>query len=135
MAYDLPYTPGYGKIGNLFDRIAKAKTPDSFTVKFLSQSLGLTSTNDRKLIPLLKKLGFVDPSGKPTSDYGKLKNPGMAAKAIAEGIKRAYAPLYEANEATDELPPEELKGLVAQVSGAKDSLVKFIVGTLNSLVS
>lgn len=134
MTYDLPYTPAYGKIGTLFDRIAKAKVPDSFTVKFLSQSLGLSSTNDRKLIPLLKKLGFVDPSGKPTSDYGKLKNPGMAGVAIAEGIKRAYGPLYEANEATHELSPDELKGLVAQVSGVEEALIKPIVGTLNSLV-
>jgi Family of unknown function (DUF5343) len=66
MTHDLPYTPAYGKIGQLFEKIAKAKIPDAFTVKYLNQSLGLKSTNDRNLIPLLKKLGFLDGSGKPT---------------------------------------------------------------------
>ena len=134
MTYDLPYTPAYGKIGQLFDRIAKAKIPDVFTVKFLTQSLGLTSTNDRKLIPLLKKLGFLDASGAPTPEYSRLKNNTSAGAAIAEGIRQAYAPLYDANENAHELSAEELKGLVAQVSGAEDQLNKVIVGTLNTLV-
>ncbi len=134
MTHDLPYTTAYGKIGQLFDRISKAKIPDAFTVKYLNQSIGLKSTNDRSLIPLLKKLGFVDAAGKPTKDFSRLKNGPTAKIAIAEGINRAYAPLYEANESAHTLPPEELKGLIAQVSGAEESLIRFIVGTLNNLV-
>jgi hypothetical protein len=134
VTHELPYTPAYGKIGTLFERIAKAKVPDALTVKVLSQSLGLTSTNDRSLIPLLRKLGFLDGSGKPTAEYGKLKNQTSASAAIAQGIKRAYEPLYEANEQAQELSPEELKGLIAQVSGAEETLIKFIAGTLNALI-
>ena len=133
MTHDLPYTPAYGKIGTLFEKIAKAKIPDAFTVKYLNQSLGLKSTNDRKLIPLLKKLGFIDASGKPMPSYPKLKGT-KAGTAIAEGIKQAYGPLYDANEEAHELPPEELRGLVAQVSGAEDSLIGCIVGTFKHLV-
>src|SRR5690348_325173 len=133
MTFDLPYVPAYGRIGQLFDRIAKAKIPDVLTVKFLTQSLGMGSTNDRKLIPLLKKLGFLEASGAPTPEYSRLKNNTSARAAIAEGIKRAYAPLYEANEDAHELPQEELKGLIAQVSGAEDQLIKVILGTLNTL--
>ena len=69
MITDLPYTAAYGKIGQLFEKIAKAKIPEAFTVNHLSQNLGLKSTNDRNLIPLLKKLGFLDGSGKPTNQY------------------------------------------------------------------
>jgi hypothetical protein len=134
MTHDLPYTPAYGKIATLFNKIAKAKVPDAFTVKYLIQSLGLKSTNDRSLIPLLKKLGFLDGSGKPTSEYSRLKgDTTTVGRAIANSIERAYSALYEANEAVHELPPEELKGLIAQVSGAEESLIKFIVGTFKSL--
>ena len=135
MAHDLPYISGYGKIAPLLEKIAKAKIPDAFTVKYLDQTLGLKSTNDRQLIPLLKKLGFLDSSGKPTSEYAKLKgNKSTSAAAMAQAIRRAYAPLYAADENAHDLAPNELKGLVAQVSGAEDQLIKFIVGTLNSLV-
>lgn len=135
MTHDLPYTPAYGKIATLFDKIAKAKVPDAFTVKYLSQSLGLKSTNDRNLIPLLKKLGFLDGSGKPTNEYTNLKgNKAAVGRAIAKSIKHAYSALYEANEAAHELPSDEMKGLIAQVSGAEDSLIGFIVGTFKNLV-
>jgi hypothetical protein len=114
--------------------LPSAKIPDAFTVKYLDQTLGLKSTNDRQLIPLLKRLGFLDSSGKPTSEYAKLKgNKSTSGAAMAEAIRRAYAPL-SADENAHDLPPDELKGLVAQVSGAEDQLIKFIVGTLNSLV-
>jgi hypothetical protein len=135
MTHDLPYTPAYGKIATLFDKIAKAKVPDAFTVKYLSQSLGLTSTNDRSLIPLLKKLKLLDGSGKPTNEYAHLKgNKTTVERAIANSIKHAYSALYDANETAHELPSAELKGLIAQVSGAEESLIKFIVGTFQNLV-
>ena len=135
MTHDLPYTPAYGKIATLLDKIAKAKIPDAVTVKYLSQSLGLKSTNDRNLIPFLKKLGFIDASGKPTGEYAKLKgNRSTVGAAIAASIKNAYSALYDANEKAHELPSEELKGLIAQVSGAEDSLIKFIVGSFQNLV-
>ena len=135
MAHDLPYTPAYGKIGQLFEKIGKAKIPDAFTVKYLALSLGLKSTNDRNLIPLLKKLNFIDPSGKPTNQFAKLKgDKTTVGRAIAQAIKHAYAPLYEANENAHVLPSDELKGLIAQVSGAEDSVIVVIVGTFKNLV-
>ncbi len=117
----------------VLEKIAKAKVPDTFTNGFLSGTLGLKSTNDRALIPLLKKLGFLDGSGKPTAAYARLKNKNQAGRALAEGIRRGYAGLYEANEAAHTLSSDELKGLVAQVSGTEDSMTKVIAGTFNAL--
>jgi hypothetical protein len=135
VTHDLPYTTAYGKIATLLDKIAKAKIPDAFTVKYLNQSLGLKSTNDRNLIPLLKKLGFIDGAGKPTPEYSKLKgNRSTVGGAIAASLMKAYSPLYDANEKAQDLPPDELKGLIAQVSGAEESLIGFILGTFKNLV-
>jgi hypothetical protein len=53
---------------------------------------------------------------------------------LAEGIRRGYSGLYEANEAAHTLNSEELKGLVAQVSGTEEQMTKVIAGTFNALV-
>ena len=110
MTKELPYLPSYKNVGELFERIQKAKIPDVFTNKYLSETIGLKSTNDRYLITLLKKLGFLDNSGKPTDEYGRLKNKATIRATIAAGIRRAFAPLYEADETAHELSPEQLKG-------------------------
>lgn len=117
----------------VFDKIAKAKVPDAFNTSYLTGILGLKSTNDRALIPLLKKLGFLDTSGKPTTEYSLLKNKDKAKKALAAGIRKGYAALYAANESAHELPADQLKGLVAQVSGTEEAMTKIIAMTFTSL--
>lgn len=133
MAIELPYLPTYKNAPQLFENIAKAKVPDAFTTSFLSGTLGLKSTNDRALIGLLKKLGFLDNSGKPTPTYALLKNKSTAKKAIADGIRKGYAALYEADENADALPTDQLKGLVAQVSGTDEAMTKAIALTFGAL--
>jgi hypothetical protein len=134
LAKDLPYLPTYKNVGALFERIEKARVPDAFTVRFLADTIGLKGTGDRKLIPLLKKLGFLDNAGKPTPEYNLLKNKNTAKAALANGIRRAYAPLYEANEDAHSLPNDQLKGVIAQVSGAEDKMTGLITWTFNALV-
>jgi hypothetical protein len=134
MAKDLPYLSSYKNVGELFSRINKAKVPDAFTVRFLADTIGLKSTSDRQLITLLKKLGFLDNTGKPTPQYNLLKNSNSMGRAIAAGVRQAYAPLYEADENSHGLSNDELKGLIAQVSGAEEGIARLINGTFNALV-
>ncbi len=134
MAKDLPYLPTYKNVGLLFDKIEKAKVPDAFTTSFLMDTIGLKGSGDRQLIGLLKKLGFLDNAGKPTSDYNLLKNKQAAKGAIANAVKKAYGPLYAANEDAHHLPNDQLKGLIAQVSGAEEGINKLITGTFNALL-
>jgi hypothetical protein len=134
MPADLPYLPTYKNVGKLFEKIAAAKTPDTFTHPFLYETLGLKSVGDRPLIPLLKSLGFLDQSGKPTAQYHLLKNKSTSGRAIAEAVRSAYEPLFAANENAHRLTPDELKGLVAQVSGADTKMTAKICGTLNGLI-
>ena len=133
MAIELPYMPTVKNVPVVFEKIAKAKVPDAFTTNYLTSTLGLKSTNDRALIPLFKKLGFLDSSGKPTPAYSLLKNKDQAKKTIADGIRKGYAALYKANEAAHDLPPDQLKGLVAQVSGTEEAMTKVIAMTFNAL--
>jgi hypothetical protein len=133
MARDLPYLPSYKNLGKLFQAIATAKAPDAFTHNFLYETLGLKGTGDRPLIPYLKKLGFLDNAGKPTSGYSLLKNPTTAGGAIAQAMRKAYEPLFSANEKAYDLPLDQLKGLVAQVAGTDADMTGAIAYTFNAL--
>jgi uncharacterized protein DUF5343 len=133
MARDLPYLSSYKNVGRLFDGIFAAKQPDSFTHEFLQKTLGIKSTGDRSLIPMLRTLGFIDAANRPTAAYGALKNSGLRRTAIADAIRRAYAPLFGANEQAEKLSNEDLRGLVAQITGSDDSMTSKIVGTFNAL--
>lgn len=134
MAKELPYLATYKNVGLLFSKIASAKIPEAFVQKYLYDTLGLKASGDRQLIPLLKAMGLIDPSGKPTSEYSKLKNASLAGGAIADGIKRAYAPLFASNENAQSLSLPDLKGLVAQVAGSDSDTTNKIAGTFNALI-
>lgn len=134
MAHELPYLPSYKNVSVLFDSISTAKVPESFTQKFLIETIGLKASGDRSLINLLKQLGFLDGNGKPTQRYAALKNDRIAGIEIARGIKEAYQPLFDANEKANELEHNALKGLVGQVSGADTGTTSKIVGTFKALL-
>lgn len=129
MAKDLFYLSSYKNVDKLFEKIEAAKAPDVFTNTFLTDTIGLKSTSDRPLINMLKKMGFLDSTGRPTETYGLLKNKSVAKIAIADGVRKVYAPLFEANEKANELTPDDLKGLIAQITGGEKSVVKQIAYT------
>lgn len=133
MAQTLPYLPSYKNVGTLFERVATAKKPDAFTQAYLRDTIGLKGTADRALIPLLRTLGFLDGGGRPTPAYDLLKNKSTARAAIAEGIRNAYKPLFDANENADTLPADELKGLISQVAGTDEDMTSRIALTFTAL--
>ena len=134
MAQELPYLQSYKNVGELFQKAKAAKVPEAFTQKFLAETIGLKASGDRPLINLLRLLGFLDSSGKPTPRYSALKNEKIAGIEIARGIRQAYQPLFDANENAHKLDGADLKGLVAQVSGADTGTTSKIVGTFKSLL-
>jgi len=133
MAVSLPYLASYKNVGKLVENIASAKVPAKFTHDFLQATLGIKGAGDGPLIPLLRHLGFIDQSGTPTASYAFLKNNEKHRAAIAEGIKRAYAPLFAADEAVYNLPGEKLRSLVSQVAGTDADMSARIANTFAAL--
>jgi hypothetical protein len=133
MAKELPYLPSYKNVGLLFEKIKSAKVPEVFSQSFLADTLGLKSKTDRPLIALLKTLGFLDSTGKPTNQYAALKNESVASHEIAKGVRSAYEPLFAANEKAHSLEGQELRGLVAQVAGSDSNTTTKILGTFKAL--
>jgi hypothetical protein len=134
MAAELPYLASYKNVEALFEKIKSAKVPEGFSQNFLESVIGLKAKGDRPLIGLLKQLGFLDSNQKPTAAYSQLKNPTLCKQAMANAIRNAYRPLFDSNENAHKLQSEELRGLIAQVSGVDDGMARRILGTFNALM-
>ena len=133
MPVQLPYLVSYKNLAPLFDKIASAKIPDSFTQDFLKTTIGLKGSSDRALIPFLRNLGFIDQSGRPTSSYSFLKGSNRKG-ALAAGVRKAYAPLFDADQLANQLTGDKLKSLVAQVAGTDDDMTGRIANTFAAVV-
>ncbi|AIG98681.1 hypothetical protein AFULGI_00019300 [Archaeoglobus fulgidus DSM 8774] len=81
---EFPYTTVPGKIKPFFQKIQEAGLPSKVTQKWIN-SIGFTSSNDPSIIPLLKKLGFIDRSGVPTELWARYRDKDLAPKVMAEG--------------------------------------------------
>jgi hypothetical protein len=130
MPVQLPYLSSYKNVPTLFEKIASAKIPETFTHAFLQNTIGLKNTTDRPLIPFLRSLGFIDTSGKPTLEYSKLKGSEQQRRTtIGEGIRKAYGPLFDSDEEANTRTGQELRGLVAQVAGTDEDMTSRIAQT------
>ena len=69
-------------------KIPKTGTPKKFTQKHLI-SLGYKSQNDRKIISILKFIGFLASDGTPTEKYKEYKGTKKAV-ILASAIKSSY---------------------------------------------
>jgi len=130
MPTQLPYLSSYKNVSALFEKIASAKIPETFTHTFLQNTIGLKATTDRPLIPFLRNLGFIDASNKPTPEYSKLKgSEALRRTAIGEGIRKAYGPLFDSDEEANTRTGQDLRGLVAQVAGTDEDMTSRIANT------
>lgn len=119
MATDYPYMMSNNKIRTIIDAIHDAAKPPKFTHEFLKQ-MGFSSSNDRAMIPLFKRLGIINESGAPTNYYDDLKDLGKREIALGNRIRELYSELFAINTKIHEASDETVKGAIARVTG-KDS--------------
>ncbi|HEY9094653.1 MAG TPA: DUF5343 domain-containing protein [Hydrogenophaga sp.] len=134
MATDIPYLVSSKRLDELFSQIQSAAVPDRFTFEFLKK-LGFSSSNDRALPSLLKKLGFLDASGIPTQRYRTFRSKSEAPFVLAEGIRELYSDLFSINENIHKESREKIKGAIARVSEAEDRYVNLMTNTFITLCS
>lgn len=132
MATDLPYLVTNKRLSDLFAKIQSAGVPEKFTFEFLKK-LGFASSNDRALPSLLKKLGFLDQSGSPTTRYSAYRHTKNSAAVMAEAIRELYRELFALDEGAHKAKREELLGMVSRVTGQEKKYVALIGSTFTSL--
>ena len=92
----------------ILDAIQGAQAPRKFTNSFL-ESLDFKSSSDRLIIGVLKALGFLDANGVPTSRYFQFLDESQSKRVLAEGVKQAYADLFQVNTKAYELSNQQVK--------------------------
>jgi hypothetical protein len=115
-----PYVAGYGSIAQLFEKICQAAVPAKFTQDFVSTVLGMSSSSHRALIPLLKKLGFVDQANVPTEAYRLYRDGTNSRKVMARQLRNTYSDLYQAHEYAHKLAKDELASKLRTLTGAAE---------------
>ncbi len=137
MAKYPPYVNAYGKISDVFDGIKSASVPPKFTYDFLNTVLGLTSSSYRAMIPLLKKLDFLDQASVPTEHYKNYREDSVSKSVLGAKVKEAYSDLYRASEYAHKLDSDKLTSKLKTVLGVgdDDKNIRYVVGTFLELVN
>lgn len=135
MPVQLPYLVSPGLIPKILTKIEEAKRPDRFTQDFLGTKLGHTSGSAKAIIPLLKRMGFLNTDGSPTALYDQFRNSDTQGAAVAQGMRNAYSELFERNKYAGDLPKDKLKSLIMEVTGAAhdDRTVELTLSTFGRL--
>ena len=131
-----PYINAYNNIPLLFKKIKEAPVPPKFTNDYLSSILGLKSSSARALIPLLKRVEFLDAAGAPTNAYKDFRGEQGKSAILGDKVKKAYSELYQASEYAHTLDKGEITNLIVRVTGAakSDAPVATVASTFLELV-
>lgn len=129
---DYPYMMSNNKISLIIDSLQAAAKPPKFTLDFL-RTLGYASTNDRGIVPLFKKLGFLSEDSNPTVFYDQLRDKTTYKKALAARIKELYADLFTINTEIYKENEQSIKGAISRVTGGDEESVKRTYATFKIL--
>jgi uncharacterized protein DUF5343 len=130
-----PYVNGYGGIPKLFAKIKEAAVPAKFTQDFVNTMLDLKSSSYRAMIPLLKRLGFIDASNVPTQAYKDFREDSLSGTTMAERLREAYKELFGASEFAYKLSKKDLQAKLKSLLGAAedDANIPFVASTFLEL--
>jgi hypothetical protein len=119
----LPYITAPGNIERALRGIKSAATPERVSQDFVKTILNITGGSGDQITSYLRKIGFANSDGTPTTLYGKFRNPATEGQAAAEALKIGYKPLYVRNEYMHRLADDALRGLIIEETGAGDDSV------------
>ena len=109
MALPKAYLTTVKNVDKILSAIQQAQAPKQFTTRFLD-GLGFKSSSDRLMIGVLKALKFLDESGAPLQRYFEFLDQGQSARVLADGVRDAYADLYQLNNKAHSLTRADVKG-------------------------
>jgi hypothetical protein len=135
MALPTSYMMSTAKLGSILTAIQSAQAPPKFNRTFL-ENLGFTSSGDRLVINVLKAVGLLAADGTPTDRYFRFLDQTQAEHVLAEGIREAYADLFQLNRDAQTMTKAELKGKIKTLTQGKvsDNVVDKMAITFQGLV-
>jgi hypothetical protein len=134
MALPKAYLTSTRNVEPILTAIQQGQAPRQFTTRFLA-GLGFKSSSDRLMIGVLKGLRFLDDNGAPLQRYFEYLDQGQSQRVLAEGIREAYADLYELNNTAHELSRADIRGKMKTLTQGQytDSVLDKMVATFLAL--
>lgn len=99
------------------------------------QAWGFTSSNDRRLLNLLKDIGFVDHAGVPQPPYREFKHKDKASQVMADTIRTTYADLFAEYPDAAHESPETLANWFGYRAGVGEQAARQMANTFKKLCS
>lgn len=115
MALPTAYLTSQKNLAAILEAMRNAKAPKQFSIRFL-EGLGFKGNADRLVVGVLKAIGFLDDKGQPTQRYFRYLDSSLSKKVLAEGIREAYADLFEINVNAQGLSRTDLKNKMKTLS-------------------
>ncbi len=131
---DYPYIQVTGKLKNFLQHIQTAGIPSKVTNSYLV-SVGYKSSNDSRIIPVLKFIGFLDSSGTPTTTYKEYRNKAEAPLVLGTAIRNAYSELFSLYPDANQKDSEALRNFFSSKTSHGESALAAIVSTFQTLCS
>lgn len=99
-------------------------------------SVGYTDTkNDRRFIPILKELGFIDDNGTPTEVYSKYRDREKSKDIMLSALKVAYPDLFSNYENPLTENDENITNFIKTKKNYSESTASLAMRTFKSLAA
>ena len=136
MAVPKAYLTSTKNLKDILTAIQQAQAPKQFSTTFLG-NLGFKSSADRLLVGVLKALGFLTANGAPTPRYFQYLDQTQSERILAEGIREAYADLFELNVRADKWSRDEVKNKLKTLAMGQfsDDVLGKMAATFTALVA
>lgn len=124
-----PYVMGTDKFVGFLKKIPDIGLPSKFHHKNL-KSLGYTSSNDERIIPVMRFIRFLDASGTPSELWKEAR--GNLGAAIAKGVRLGYSDLFDQYTNAHQKDDEALRTFFTVHSGTGKEAVTKMVATFKA---
>lgn len=93
MALSSSWVQAANRLPDVFAKIRDGQAPSQVTQQLL-KDWGFSSSSDRAIIPLLKSLDFLTPTGQPTQRYHDYRDHSRSKAVMADALRAAYHDIF-----------------------------------------
>lgn len=127
-----PYTYVPNSLRKLLRGIPEKAVPERVSRTYL-KSIGMKSSNDPSIVPVLKFINLLDQSGTPTDNYRRFRDKTQGPALLAGLIRSAYASLYSTYEDAQARNDEDLKNFFRANTKLGVRVVNYQVATFKAV--
>jgi hypothetical protein len=128
------YTTNTGNLKKFLEEVPKVGVPPKITQEYLTK-LNYKSSNDRRILTVLRFIGFIQSDGTPTEFYKQFRNTEMSRTVMAKRLRASYSDLFNTYPNAYEKDDEALVNFMRSSSNAQQETLMYAVRTFKILCS